>query len=121
MTTHDAPFSTADLFAYHKATGCPVMKAKAELLKMEDALRSRVLKAAHEQSGGGNGLHDPIENEPAMRELISAAATAARMLAGPAAGRGQGHRFRREQKRLLALQGVTWFSPAEMNPGLVFD
>lgn len=121
MTTNDAPFSTAGLFAYHKATGGPVMKAKAELLKMEAELRSRVLKAVQEQSGGCGGLHDPIENDPAMRELIRAATRAAQMLVGPAAGRGQGHHLRIEQKRLLAVQGITWFSRAEMNRGIVFD
>lgn len=97
------------------------MKAQAELLKMEPELRSRVLKAAQEQSGGYGGLHDPIEDDPAMRELIRAAGRAVEMLIGPVAGRGQGHRLRIEQKRLLAAQGITWFSPAEMNPGIVFD
>jgi len=32
-----------------------------------------------------------------------------------------GHRIWLEQKRILAEQGITWFSPADMNPGTIFD
>lgn len=83
MTTDDAPFSNADLFAYHKATGCPLTKAEEELLKLEPELRSRVFKAALEQPGNWGRLCDPIEHDPALRELVRAAASAAEMLAGP--------------------------------------
>lgn len=100
----DAPFSTAELFAYHKATGCPVLKAKEELLSMKPELRSRVLRAALEQPGEWRWLRDPIENDPATRELVGLAARAAEMLVIETAGRGRGHRIWFEQKRILAAQ-----------------
>ena len=118
---NDEPFSTADLFACHKATGCPVMKAKAELLSMEPELRSRVFRAALRQPDEWGGLRDPIENEPATGELVGAAARAAEMLVSETAGRGRGQRIWFEQKRILAAQGITWFSPPDMNPWTVFD
>lgn len=118
---NDEPFSIADLFAYHKATGCPVMKAKAELLSMEPELRSRVFKAALGQPSEWGGLRDPIEADPATRELVSVAARAAERLVGETVGRGRSHRIWFEQKRILAAQGITWFSPADMNPGIAFD
>lgn len=118
---NDVPFSTADLFAYHKATGCPVMKAKAALLLMEPELRSRVFKAALGQPRQRGGLRDPIENDPATRELVAAAAKVADTLVSEALRRGRCHRIWFEQKRLLAAQGIAWFSPADMNPGIVFD
>jgi hypothetical protein len=118
---NDEPLSTVELFEYHKATGCPVVKAKAELLSMEPELRSRVIKAARGQRPEWGGLRDPIENDPATRDLVSAAAKAAEMLLGETSGRGLGHRIWFEQKRILAAKGITWFSPADMNPGIVFD
>lgn len=118
---NDEPFSTAELFDYHRATGCPVVKAKSELLLMEPELRSRVFKAAREQCPKWGGLRDPIENDPATREMVSNAAKTAEMLAPKTSGRGRGHRIWFEQKRLLAAQGITRFSPADMNPGIVFD
>ncbi|MDQ1925105.1 hypothetical protein [Massilia pseudoviolaceinigra] len=119
--TNEEPFSSADLFEYHKATGCPVMKVKAELLSMEPELRSRVFKAALTQPREWGGLRDPIENDPATRELVGAAAREAETLVGATAGRGRCHRIWIEQKRVLALQGISWFSPVEMNPWTVFD
>lgn len=118
---NDEPFSTADIFAYHKATGCPVMKAKAELLSMEPELRSRLFRAALGQPNEWNWLRDPIENDPATHELVRVAAKAAEELVGETIGRGRGHRIWFEQKRILAAQGITWFSPADMNPRIVFD
>lgn len=117
----DLPFSTADLFAYHKATGCPVMKAKAELLSMEAELRSRVLRAVLAQSDRWGRLHDPIEDDTAKCERIRAAAKTAEALVGHEIGRGRCHRIWFEQTRILATQGITWFSPAVMNPWTVFD
>lgn len=118
---NDEPFSTADLFAYHKATGCPVIKAKAELLSMEPELRSRVFKAALGQPSEWGGLRDPIEADPATRDLVGVAAREAERLVGKTVGRGRGHRIWFEQKRILAAQGITRFSPADMNPRIVFD
>lgn len=118
---NDQPFSTADLFVYHKATGCPVMKAKAELLSMEPELRSRVFKAALNQPGQFGGLHDPIEDDPATCELIRAAAREAESLICQTIGRGRCHRIWLEQERILAAKGITWFSPVVMNPWTMFD
>lgn len=118
---NDMPFSTADLFAYHQATGCPVMIAKAALLSMEPELRSRVFQAALAQPRQRGGLRDPIENDPGTRKLVAAAARAADTLVSEAIRRGRCHCIWFEQKRILAAQGTAWFSPADMNPGIVFD
>ena len=117
----DQFISTADVFAYHKATGCPVMKVKAELLAMPPEQRSRVFKAAQQQANRWGRLHDPIEDDPTMCELISAAAKEAELLVGSTVGRGRCHRIWLEQERILAAQGIAWFSPVLMNPGSVFD
>lgn len=117
----DPIFSNAELFAYHKATGCPVMMAKTELLAMETEQRSRIFKAALLQAGQWGGLHDPIEDDSEMGELIRAAAKQAQLVAGPVTGRGHCHRIWQEQERILAAQGIKWFSPVLMNPFTVFD
>lgn len=119
--TDDLPFSNTELFAYHKATGSPLLKAKLELLSMEPELRSRVFKAALGQSRKAGRLHDPLEDDPGTRILIQAAAKAAELLVGPAVGRGRCHRIWAEQTRILAAQGITWFSPTAMNPWSVYD
>lgn len=118
---NDGLFSTADLFAYHKATGCPVRHAKTVLLSMEPELRSRVFRAVLGQPSQCTVLRDPIENDTATRELVGVAARAAESLVGETVRRGRGHRIWLEQKRILAEQGITWFSPADMNPGTIFD
>lgn len=118
--TNDESLKNSDLIAYHKATGCPVMTAKTALLSMEPLLRSRVLKAALKQSGKGQ-LYDPSEDEPALWEQIRAAKEEAKIVAGSLANRGQCHRIWVEQARILHAQGIVWFSPAMMNPWIVFD
>ena len=118
--TNDEPLSNSDLIAYHKATGCPVITAKTALLSMDSLLRSRVLKAALNQSGKSK-LYDPIEDEPVLWEKIRAAKEEAEIVAGPVANRGHCHRIWVEQERILTAQGIVWFSPAVMNPWMVFD
>jgi hypothetical protein len=118
--TNNERLRSADLIAYHKATGCPVMTAKAALMAMEPLLRSRVINAALNQSELSR-LHDPIEDDPVLCERIRAAKEEAEFVAGPTATRGQCHRIWLEQERILAAQGITWFSPAMMNPWMVFD
>lgn len=117
---NDELFSNADLLAYHKVTGCPMMTAKAALSAMEPLLRSRVLKAVVSQPGSSR-LHDPIEDEPVLRDQICAAKEDAVSNAGATCARGQCHLIWFEQERILAEQGITWFSPAVMNPGTFFD
>ena len=58
------------------------MKVKAELLSLDPALRSRVFKAALEQTGMTSSFHLPIEDDAATIELIRAATSAAELLAG---------------------------------------
>lgn len=47
---NDAPFSTAKLFAYHKATGCPVMEATEELHSMETQVAVVRLKQSYDRN-----------------------------------------------------------------------
>jgi hypothetical protein len=119
--TNDPFLSIANIVAFSKATDCSVMQAKAALLKMEPALRSRLFTAALAQPGKWGRLHDPIEDDPLFSHLIQAAAKAAEYSAGPAARRGHCHHIWGEQKRILAAQGITWHSPADMNPWTIYD
>jgi hypothetical protein len=116
--------STNDVFLYHKTTGCPVLEAKNLLAEMDPSLLVRVLRAALEQSGNDDLLYDPIENDPAIREIIAQAATAAKdvVLSQGPLRMGSCHGIWREQARILKEEhGIDWFSPQKMNPSVCFD
>lgn len=115
--------TTEEVFAYHKATGCPVMLAKDTLRAMQPLLRARVLLAI-QRPKRQVGLVDPLQDDPHFGRLISAAAVEARELAQQAGrtGRGSCHFVWREQARiLLERHDIVWFSPKQMNPHTVYD
>ncbi|MDB4673372.1 hypothetical protein OAF27_01030 [Verrucomicrobiales bacterium] len=85
-------------------------------------------------------LHDPIEDDPAYSDRIRAVGDAVEeelkeevvahyvangMDRGEAATRqlpfGSCHEIWGRTKSRLAEEGITWRSPDEMNPGILFD
>ena len=68
-------------------------------------------------------LHDPVEDDPALKPVVAEAESLADAeLSGRSRGRGFCHVFWRTKRRILRDRfGVTWFSPGEMNWGVIFD
>lgn len=110
-----------DLLAYHKATRCPLSDARRELLSMEPGLRARVLIASRTHDAKRMGLIDPIEQDPIIQQRVHEAGSRAALLVG-GLGLGACHMIWAEQARILQEEyGITWYSPAKMNPGTRFD
>jgi hypothetical protein len=112
-----------DIRDYHAATGCPLDRAKVLLSAMSPELRERVLLAARQKSGG-KLLVDPIESDSTLADKVRDAAQEAERAADlrGCQGRGRSHVVWATQKNILAdRHGITWFSPKDMNPEVVFD
>ncbi|WP_338846285.1 hypothetical protein V8J88_21310 [Massilia sp. W12] len=115
--------STEEAFAYHKATGCPVLRAKEVLEGMEPLLRERVLQAVS-QKMRSRVLRDPIEEDPKASSIIAQAREEAEVIVKQRglSGKGVCHSIWFEQARILQDKfQIKWFSPKEMNPGVFFD
>jgi hypothetical protein len=90
----------------------------------QKGMRNRLLKerratALREQGGKGVLLHDPIEDDPAFREVLSCANELAK---SELKGREEGSSFAslqaKTQKRILIKEfGITWFSTGDLNHG----
>lgn len=67
--------------------------------------------------------HDPIEHDPAIAPLIDEAdKLAQREVENHKQQMGVCHLYWRTKKRILKEQfGIDWQTPAEMNPGVLFD
>jgi len=67
--------------------------------------------------------HDPQEDDSKKGPIIKAAAEEARqkVCGDKPLELGQSRAIWAEQKRILTEKGINWMSPAEMNPGIVFD
>jgi hypothetical protein len=120
----NSEITTDEVFAYHQATGCPLTDARRVLAEMLPLLRARVLVAARTQSPRSEPLHDPLEDDPALRSIIEQAAIEAERIVR-SRGRlrmGSCHSFWREQARILSEKHqLAWFSPQQMNPNASFD
>ncbi len=115
--------STQEVFAYHKATGCPVIEARALLGSMDPLLRERIFSAI-KKPRNALGLQDPIQDDPQIGALVTLARMEAEEIADRAGrtGRGICHFIWREQTRiLLEKHNLVWFSPSKMNPRIVYD
>lgn len=112
-----------DIWDYHMAAGIPLGRAQELLSAMSPEIRERVLLAV-KQKGDQQYLIDPIEADPLLAEKVREAADEANRAADAAGPRrlGRCHFVWAMQKKILAEHhGITWLSPADMNPGVVFD
>jgi hypothetical protein len=120
----NSEITTDEVFAYHQATGCTLMDARRVLGEMAPLLRARVLESARTQSSRSEPLHDPLEDDPALRPIIERAAIEAERIVrsrGPLR-MGSCHSIGREQARILSEKHqLAWFSPQQMNPYACFD
>jgi hypothetical protein len=124
---------------FHQATRMGWMASKRFLMTENPELCERILEAGKKQSGADK-LHDPIEDHPDYRELIATLKVTiekevreemAREIEKQRAAGGDTHLREwplgtchlmwRRMKDRLAAKGVTWYSPAELNPGCIFD
>jgi len=116
------------------ATGLGVMEAKAFIQLNSEDLCQRILRAKRRHGV----LHDPIEEDPKFGEAVREATEKATYLAAKEAEdrekeldgrganavflrRGHCHRVWGLTKMILKDRGIVWFSPADLNPGIVFD
>lgn len=101
----------------------PLNEAKDPRSTRSSELQARIALASQQRSGR-ELLIDPIESDPLMAEKIRDAAAEAKQaveLSGYV-GRGSCHVIWKKQAEILAERhGITWFSPSEMNPGVIFD
>lgn len=123
--THVEPITMqSDAWRYHAATGCPLARATSLLKEMPPELRGRVLLAIT-LPRSGRFLTDPIEADPVFSAQFQAArnkAEATVVASGLVGTRGSCHALWAAQKRILFEEhGITWFSPDQMNPDVVFD
>jgi hypothetical protein len=69
-------------------------------------------------------LYDPIRDDPEIGPIIKAAADRAHqeVSGGKYEHLGTCHLIWRRQKEILKEeQGITWYSPRKMNPGVIYD
>lgn len=74
--------------------------------------------------GADGHYYDPIEDDPSLRQILTAADEEALKACPRPRGRLMGyiHGFWATKKRILKEKyGVDWRSPAEMNPNVAFD
>jgi hypothetical protein len=134
------PVSAEEVARLRRRTGMPWMECKRFLASLTPSERDKYIVPAEAQPDGP--LHDPIEDDPAIRPLFLTICEEATREAeewrrqriaelerqSPAVAdlfrRGQGlcHRIWARTKALLRERhGIEWRSPAEMNPGVIFD
>jgi hypothetical protein len=123
---------------FRQATGMGWMAAKLFLAGRSDELCERILRAHQEQNS--RPLHDPIEDDPEFKERVAAARDAAEQdhrawiaednRSLQEAGRereisewrrGSCFRIWKLMKEDLSQAGISWYSPADMNPDFIFD
>jgi hypothetical protein len=110
-----------------RATEMPVTEAKRLLASVSPLLRTRLLAAADKQLEANEEtrqyLYDPIEDDPAYAQTVrQAAQEAEEELRSVERRRGFCHLLWKTQKRILRDRyRIEWFTPAEMNIGVIFD
>jgi hypothetical protein len=118
---------TADeIKAYADFHRCSADEAKRRLRRLPSELRERVIKAIATQSDPDCiELHDPIEDDPALAPLITRAERLAEVALSSDSRRGLHgfcHVFWDEKGSILRRDfGIVWFSPAAMNPDVMYD
>jgi hypothetical protein len=138
-TPRSKPTKAEIVKRFREATGMGWMASKLFLAGRSPELCERILEARLQQPGSIT-LHDPIEDhldyaetfveireltEKELREEIAFRNAARRDAGDTTALRewplGTCHLMWRRMKDRLAAEGITWYSPAEMNPGHHFD
>jgi len=123
---------------FREATGMGWMQAKLFFGGRSAELCARILRAHQEQAGPM--YHDPIEDDSEFKVQIATARKAAewnhrawiadynQKLRDSGHERhirdwplGSCHRIWKLKKDYLSERGISWYSPAEMNPGHRFD
>ncbi len=88
-------------------------------------LKRRIAAAQQLQRGPGKTsrwLHDPIEDEEPTGSLIRRVRDRADAEVDPETGFGRCHAVWGRTKEILKQEyGIEWYSPAEMNPDIIFD
>ncbi len=114
--------------AMHRATGLPVMEAKAFIIEESPELVRRILEGHRVQlmTQTWVRLHDPIEDDPVaggtVRQVLEQ--TGSEIEAEHAHERPRGLCYliwHTAQKRLLLDHAIVWYTPAQMNPCSCFD
>ena len=121
-----------------EATGMGWLQTKLFFAGRTDELCKKILRAHQEQTG--QTLHAPTEDDSQFKDQIATARIAAEQnqkawifkqnqkLRDSGQGHlarewplGSCHRIWNLMKEDLKQQGISWYSPAEMNPGYHFD
>ncbi len=118
----DAAVDAADIAKVRKRTLLPWKECKRFLASLTVAERQKYFAAIEGQRSVM--LHDPIEDDPSVRPLFLAAVDEATRETEQLFGlrRGSCHRIWHRTKEILKERnGIDWRSPADMNPGTLFD
>ena len=126
------------LMRFREVTGMGWLQTKLFFAGRSDVLCERILRAHQEQTG--HTFHDPIEDDSQFKDHIAKARTAAEQnqkewvsernqkLRDSGHGQlvrewplGSCHRIWKLMKEDLKQHGISWYSPAEINPGHRFD
>lgn len=142
----DPPVPAERVMAIRKATGLPVLEARAFIQKAPPELVERVLEgdrmryecwrrsvpaeltdkigcAAHQRSNCAY-LRDPAEDDPETGPVIREILDQVTEELKPEEGWQMGlcHLiWRTAKERLLREHSIVWYTPSEMNPGSIFD
>lgn len=79
--------------------------------------------------GSGLGKYDPIENSKEYRSIIRSVEKEVRwnllqediQLDGKYRLSGSCHWYWGEKKSVLKKKGIVWYTPSQMNPGIMYD
>jgi hypothetical protein len=104
-----------------RATGMGVLESRMFLIGKAPELVDRIIRARETQSA--RLLHDPIEDEPQFRDAVRQADDAVNsMLKDEPKRMSLCHLHWNYKKNYLKRHfGILWYSPAEMNPSVIFD
>ena len=105
----------------HRITGLPITEAKRFLQESSEELIERIIEAAKYQSDEPY-LTDPIEDDDIHGKLVKKVLKEiSERETKDGYSRGTCHRiWKHTKERLKKEHNITWFSPAELNPGACF-
>ena len=114
------------LMRVHRVTRLPVLQAKVFLENASPLFYSRFVAAVNAASINSNEtivLCDPMEKEPETQKVIENVENEVKELFRDRQHKsGFSRLFAHHKKQILKDRfGIEWFTPAEMNPGIIFD